>query len=453
MRRIGSWILIIVGLLALALFAATFITVDDKSDWPGFVILSVFALALVALGLRVRRGPRPRKVAAPSERLTDAYAHLRAGEPVVLAPSRKRWAGVLLICALFAGVCVAWMVDEPNVIAALGVLLFGPCTLIAVAQLIPGRAYLRIAPDGLVIRTPFKTTRWAWNDIENFQAYEISQRYTSSKHVGFDRRDLTPARQGFWKTLNRGISGVDVGLPDTYGVRHTELADLLDAARDRYATEHGLSASALADRQLAEEAAHVRRDRVPAVTALLAAACVALFAVEVARYGPFPNALELLDMGAASRDALADGHWWTLLSANVLHADPIHLLFNMIGFVIIGVLLEREVGWARFAGVCAVSGVAAMGLSVALSGAVVIGLSGVIFAISGWAVLRDTHRTRMLGIVAWATLPLAVIYTFLTPHVSIGAHLGGLLAGLAAGYVFEREMRRGGIRGAPAASL
>src|SRR5262249_32961385 len=140
---------------------------------------------------------------------------------------------------------------------------------------------------------------------------------------------------------------------------------------------------------------------------------------------------------------------WTLLTANLLHGDPIHLLLNMLAFVIIGVLLEREVGWPRYAGVCLVSGVAAMGLAVAIQGGVVVGLSGVIFAIAAWALLRDTHRPRALGAVAWATLPVGIIYTFLTPHVSIGAHVGGLVVGLAAGYAFERR----GISRAPAASL
>jgi hypothetical protein len=74
--------------------------------------------------------------------------------------------------------------------------------------------------------------------IAGFNGYEIQQRYTSSKHVGFDRRDLVPARQGFWKTFNRGITGVDVGLPDTYGMRTTDLAELLNAARARAAGPH-----------------------------------------------------------------------------------------------------------------------------------------------------------------------------------------------------------------------
>jgi membrane associated rhomboid family serine protease len=239
------------------------------------------------------------------------------------------------------------------------------------------------------------------------------------------------------------MTGVDETLPDTYGLPHDGLAELLDEARDRYATEHGVSASERADRVLAAQAAQVRRDRVPVVTGLLAIACVALFASEVQRYGAFPDVQELLDAGGASRDSLADGRWWTLLSANLLHANPIHLLLNLVALVIIGTLLERELGWARFAGLCLAGAVAAMGLAVLLHPAgVVVGISGVIFAVAGRAVMRDPYRTRALGAVAWSLVPVGVIYTLLTPGVSIGAHIGGLLAGLALGYAFEQRTAR-----------
>ena len=127
MRRIGSWVLVVVGGLALALFVATFVTTDDKSDWPGFVFFFVVALAMIALGLRgLRTAAAHSKAEPPSERLTDAYRRLQAGEPIVLDPSRRRWSGFLLIGVLFAGTCAAWMVGEPNVIAALGVLCSAP---------------------------------------------------------------------------------------------------------------------------------------------------------------------------------------------------------------------------------------------------------------------------------------------------------------------------------------
>lgn len=47
------------------------------------------------------------------------------------------------------------------------------------------------------------------------------------------------------------MSGVDAGLPDTYGRDPDELAELLQTYRDRYATVRGPSPSERADRELA----------------------------------------------------------------------------------------------------------------------------------------------------------------------------------------------------------
>jgi membrane associated rhomboid family serine protease len=441
--RMALWALVVLGVLAIALFVAVFVTTDRPNERTGIAVLTIVALAIVAWAVyRLRRRPRPRE--EPAKVVLRAHEQLRAGEPIVLTPSRRRWTLLLVLSLALTGICAWTLAVTPHVLGVLGVVFFGAGIVLSVLQLVPGQAYLRIAADGLASRQPLRTSRWEWNDIENFTAYEIHHRGGSTKQVGFDLRNLTPDRQGFWKTVARGMVGVDVALPDTYGMDHHDLAALLADARDRYATEHGLSPSARADLALAQQAERVRRDRVPAVTVVLVLACIAAFAVEAGRFGPFPSAQELIDAGGASRDALADGRWWTLCSANLLHGNPIHLIFNLAGLGIIGILLEREVGWARFALACLAGGIAAMGLAVLVpQGSVVVGASGIVFAISGWAVLRDTHRTRALGAIAWATLPVGLIYTFLTPHVSIGAHLGGLLGGLAVGYAFERGHSRG----------
>jgi membrane associated rhomboid family serine protease len=285
-----------------------------------------------------------------------------------------------------------------------------------------------------------RTTRWSWNELDDFVPYEVHHQYGSNKMVGFNRRDLVPERQSFFQTLTRGMTGVDGSLPDTYGMRHDELAALLNSARDRYATVHGPSPSLLADIELQRRADAVPKDRLPLVTAALALICLVAYVMEVDAYGLFPDADELRAAGGASRDAIADGDWWTLLTANVLHVTPWHLLLNLLALLIVGILLEREVGWARFGVLCLVGGLASMGLGVLLQiGAGVVGVSGVVYAIAAWAVVRDVHRTRALGIVAWSILPIGVIYTFLVPGISIGGHLGGLLAGLTVGYLFERS--------------
>ena len=442
LARLAFWVLVVVGALALALFGIVLVSAEDSDQRIGSVVLMVAAVLVLIGGIwGLRATPRlwaAEQVASP-DGLAEARARLHAGEPIVLRPSRRRWSVLLVLSVVLAAASALAFIAAPNVIAAAGIVLFGAGVVVATLSLIPGRAYLRIAPDGLLVSTGLKTTRWQWNDVEHFRAYEVHHQYGSVKQVGFDRRDLTPERQGLWKTISRGMSGVDAALPDTYGLPHDGLAELLSEARHRYATEHGLSASARADRELEAQAARVRQDRVPAVTVALGLTCLVVFASVASRFGLFPSAEKLLDAGATSRDALSDGRWWSLLTANVVHANPIHLLFNLIGLALLGTLLERELGPPRFALLCLIGGAAAMGVAVLLQpGAVVVGLSGVVFAIAGWAVLRDIHRTRALGTVAWSMLPVGIVYTFLAPRVNIGAHLGGLLAGLALGYALER---------------
>jgi len=442
--RAVCWVLAVCGTFAAVVFAVVLVSAEDSDERIGAVALLVAALIVLGGAIAgLRTIPRSGETTAASNQLAEARGRLRTGEPIVLRPRSGRRAWAFLLCLLFTGVAAVTVPTAPSVIAAAGVAMFGLVMLLATVQLIPGRASLRIAREGLVARTPLRTRRWAWNDIEHFRGYEIQQPYVSTKHVGFDRRDLTPSRQGLWRTVSRGMSGVDETLPDTYGLSHDDLAQLLDDARERYATEHGPSASERADRELEAQAALIRQDRVPIVTALLTAACVAVFVNEMSRYGVFPDPHELLDAGGTSRDALAAGQWWTLLSANVVHANPIHLLLNLFGLALAGSLLERELGWMWFGALCLAGGIAAMGLAVLIQPrAVVVGISGVIFAVAGLAVVRDPHRTRALGAVAWSIVPVGVVYTLLTPTVSIGAHLGGLLAGLGLGYAFKPHPRR-----------
>jgi membrane associated rhomboid family serine protease len=414
---------------------------DRPGARGGGIVTTILCGALIAGGVwLLRRLPKFSKPFREHSRheTGDAEQRLLTGETVELRPSPWRSVLLLLVSLLLCAACVTGLLASPNVLLVLGALLFGAGIVVSVLRMVPGQMYLRVSPEGLVVRNVFKTARWRWNDIVGFRPYEISLPYgASNKMVGFDRRDVDHRRQGFWKMANRGMSGVDVSLPDTYGLNNAHLAALLQDAHDRYATEYGPNPSDVA---IAREVAHIRQDRVPLVTGALTVTCVALFVAEVARYGLFQDGAELYRAGAASRFALSEGRWWTLLAANVLHAGPIHLLVNLVGLVLLGWLLEREVGWAKVALLCLAGALAATGAAVLVQPHTeVVGVSGVIFALLGWAVMRDRLRTRALGAVAWGTLIPGIVYTLLVPYVSIGAHLGGLAAGLVLGGAFEHR--------------
>jgi len=79
--------------------------------------------------------------------------------------------------------------------------------------------------------------------------------------------------------------------------------------------------------------------------------------------------------------------------------------------------------------------------------AIVIGASGAVFATGGaLTVLRPNLRVLVFPIPVPLPLWIAILGGFLVislvPDVAWQAHLGGLLLGLLAGYVFRKKRRR-----------
>jgi membrane associated rhomboid family serine protease len=444
-----GWSLIAIGA---AFVALTFGEGGDARD-GGLIIAAGCALVggpFLFAWTRLRR----RGTAAPTNRSPEAAwpdapppAH-RAPvhddpQTLELRPSRKRWGALFVLGLVFVAGGVFIILDGASG-GWFVLLFFGACTLAFGVQLVPGAAWLRLTPEGFEWRAMGRRSRFRWDDVERFHVYTVTTRYRTQEHVGFDFSNRTPEHQTLWQTIARGVSGgADHALPDTYGRDAEDLAQTMQRWRDRYATRRGPSPSQLADAELARAAAAVDRSSVPAVTTLLALACLVAFGIVVARDGPFPSAQTLVDLGGATADAFGDGRVWTLLTANVLHADPVHLLLNLVGLGLLGVALEREIGWPRMLVVAVAGGLASMLLAIALSGgAVTVGVSGVIFAVAAYGVRRDLHMTRALGAVAWSFLPVSVIYTFLSPGTSIGGHIGGLLAGLVLHALLEGRAGR-----------
>lgn len=456
--RVLLWLIIVAGALSAVVFVAVAVT-SSGDERVGAIVVGLVILGICVgawFGQRALRrgdgehhdagGPsaqldsqRPRSGPAAADRHPTVEASL-GDDVLTLRPRRRKWILVGLGCGGFALVLLVLVLSAPGLFVLLGLAFFGALTVVSVWQLVPGAAYLQLGPQGFVAKGPLRTLRHSWDEVEHFQVYEVHTQYSTQRFVGFDLRDRVPESQSFWQTLSRGMSGVDAGLPDTYGRDPDELAELLETYRDRYATVRGPSPSERADRELAAAAAAVDTSHRAVVTAVLALVCLVVFIVQARAHGIAPTAAELEAAGGVVADAISEGRWWTLLIANVLHANVVHLALNLAALAIGGWLLEREVGPSRTLALVLFGGLASMGLAVVLAPQhVTVGVSGIVFALLTWGVVRDRHRTRALGTFAWSTLPIGVIYTFLSPGTSIGGHLGGLLAGLALGLVFERH--------------
>jgi membrane associated rhomboid family serine protease len=194
------------------------------------------------------------------------------------------------------------------------------------------------------------------------------------------------------------------------------------------------------------------------VTQLLLIAILAMFAVEVAVGGPAsliggPGGGTMIDLGASigltqvrggGFVGIAVGQYWRLLTSMFLHFGLVHIGFNAYALWLFGRVVERDYGRVRFALIYLVGGFVASAASYAFGpiNAVGAGASGAVFAVFG-AFIAFNYRRRHLALAA-QNLRTAVMLIVLNlglalwiPGIDWRAHAGGLVAGLAAGFIAD----------------
>ncbi len=136
-----------------------------------------------------------------------------------------------------------------------------------------------------------------------------------------------------------------------------------------------------------------------------------------------------------------------VLSAPFLHFSWAHIEGNSGPLFIFGFLAAYR-GVTKFLGVTVLV-ILTSGLAAWLSespGSVGAGASGVVFGYFGYIMVRGFFDRHAIDMLLGAVMALCFAYQFtvLLPHAGIGwqAHIGGLVGGVAAGWVF-RERRTG----------
>jgi rhomboid protease GluP len=181
----------------------------------------------------------------------------------------------------------------------------------------------------------------------------------------------------------------------------------------------------------------------PIVTYVLLAVNVLFFGVEALLAGLYPSTGALALLGAQSNALIALGQYWRLGTAMFLHAEPMHLAFNMYALFILGRDIEGFYGHTRFAAIYFLAGLAGNVASYALGAAnmVSVGASGAIFGLIGAEIallvsnrtlFGSSRKSRLLNLAF--LLVINLVYGFANRGINMLAHLGGLAAGLALGF-------------------
>jgi membrane associated rhomboid family serine protease len=184
----------------------------------------------------------------------------------------------------------------------------------------------------------------------------------------------------------------------------------------------------------------------PAVTLVIVAANLVIFGGDLLSPAFRPD--EVLDLafggmhlwsaeGALFGPSVAAGDWWRPITGGFLHANLMHIGFNMLLLWQLGSLLEPAVKRVGFAALYALSLLGGSFMVLLLSNdSVTVGASGAVFGLMGAAFVA--MRSRGINPFQTGIGPLIVlnlVLTFTWPNISVGGHVGGLVAGGVGGLV------------------
>ena len=142
--------------------------------------------------------------------------------PILLRPQPTKWLLVALGSLAFVLIGI-WMVRSRDMFGWLAIVFFGLCLAVSLICLLPKASYLRLTPDGFTMCSLFRAHTIRWEDVTGFGVGTVF----TNKMVMFnyvESYQRTPRLRSF----NTELTGFEAAIPDSYGLRHEDLADLLN---------------------------------------------------------------------------------------------------------------------------------------------------------------------------------------------------------------------------------
>ena len=141
---------------------------------------------------------------------------------------------------------------------------------------------------------------------------------------------------------------------------------------------------------------------------------------------------------------VAEGEWYRIFSAALLHGGIMHIGFNMYALYLFGPRLEQQVGSPAFAGLYVAAAGAGGMVSYAFGeiSQISIGASGAIFGLFGawmfvaWK-MRKTPGGRSMFNQLGVLLAINMVLPFMVGGIDWRAHLGGFAAGVLVAWLWS----------------
>jgi membrane associated rhomboid family serine protease len=128
---------------------------------------------------------------------------------------------------------------------------------------------------------------------------------------------------------------------------------------------------------------------------------------------------------------VAYGQWWRIVTGGFLHANFLHIAFNMYLLYVLGQMLEPALGHVKFALIYFVSLLTgSLGALIVTPHALTLGASGAVFGLMGAAAVE--MRARQIPVMQSGIgflILINLVFSFTVSGISWGGHVGGLIGG------------------------
>lgn len=184
------------------------------------------------------------------------------------------------------------------------------------------------------------------------------------------------------------------------------------------------------------------------ITLALILICVGVFVYGGFSSSVFPklHALFMSEQPFKMLPEVQHGEVWRLITPIFVHMGIIHILFNMLWLKELGTFIEVREGSWRFLLLVIALALISNFTQFYWKGPIFGGMSGVVYGLFGYIWMRGKFDPFAGYVVSQQTVYIMIGWLFLCmtpfmPGVANGAHVGGLVAGMAAGALMA-QLRR-----------
>ena len=146
-------------------------------------------------------------------------------EQMTLYPSKLKWIGVSAIGFVFVAGGLIWALQEPGITPWICIAFFALVAGTGLVQLLGGSS-LQLDSEGFEQNMLGRKFACRWEDVSEFGTWRVS----GNQFVVFNR---VKDRGTVMGPLNESLTGASAQLGDTFGMKAEDLAETMNAFRDR----------------------------------------------------------------------------------------------------------------------------------------------------------------------------------------------------------------------------